>query len=137
EAALAAARARHNDDEAKIRARARAQDNEVDEFKARFAASDPEAIVEYFSLVLDASRYPEEFPKKYRMAFVPESKQLVVEYELPTLDGVPTDKQYRYVKARDAIEHTDRPASWVKTTYGSIVAQTTIRTLHELFEADR
>jgi restriction system protein len=137
EAALAAARAQHDEDVAKIRARAQAQNAEIDGFKARFDASDPAAVVEYFSLVLDTSRYPEDFPKKYRMAFVPESKQLVVEYELPTLDGVPTVKQYRYVKARDAIEHTDRPASWVKATYGSIVAQTTIRTLHELFEADR
>jgi hypothetical protein len=32
------------------------------------------------------------------MAFVPESKQLVVEYQLPGIDVVPTMKQYRYVK---------------------------------------
>jgi len=71
------------------------------------------------------------------MAFVPESKQLVVEYELPSADAIPTDKQYRYVKARDVIEHSDRPASQVKALYASVVAQATIRTLHELFEADR
>jgi len=120
-----------------MQAQADAQDAEIDDFKKRFEASDPAAIVEYFSLVLDASSYPEDFPKKYRMAFVPESRQLVVEYELPILDAVPTDKQYRYVKARDAIEHSDRTTSWVKNVYSSVVAQTTIRTLHELFEGDR
>jgi restriction system protein len=137
EEALTQARASYEADVAKIRAKAETQNREIDEFKASFDGNDPAAIVEYFSLVLDASRYPDEFPKKHRMAFVPESKQLVVEYELPSLDAIPTDKQYRYVKARDATEHSDRPASWIKSTYSSVVAQTAIRTLHELFEADR
>lgn len=137
EASLAKARADHDTEVEQIKTRADSQNREVDEFHARFDASDPEAVVEYFSLVLDISSYPEGFPKQHRMAFVPESKQLVVEYELPPLDVVPTDKVYRYVKARDAIEDTARPASQVKALYASIVAQVTIRTLHELFEADR
>jgi restriction system protein len=138
EEALREAREAHEAEVAKIEERTDADHREVDAFHARFDAGEPEAIVEYFSLVLDASSYPEDFPKKHRMAFVPESKQLVVEYELPTLDeSVPTDKQYRHVRARDAIEHTTRPASQLKALYSSVVAQVTIRTLHELFEADR
>jgi hypothetical protein len=138
EAALGAAYSDYEAKVEKIKARARAQNREVDLFRERFEGGDPAAIVEYFLLVLDASSYPEGFPKQHKIAYVPESKQLVVEYELPRLDGsVPTDKQYRYVKARDAIEHTTRPAAQVKALYGSIVAQITLRTLHELFEADR
>ena len=72
------------------------------------------------------------------MAFVPESKQLVVECELPTVEAsVPTVKQHRYIRARDAIEQSPRPASQVKALYASVVAQIAIRALHELFEADR
>ena len=71
------------------------------------------------------------------MAFVPESKQLVVEYELPPLTVVPQVKQHRYVRASDVIEESPRPATQVKALYSSVVAQTTIRTMHELFEADR
>jgi restriction system protein len=138
EEALRDARAAHEAETAEIKERAEAHDREVDAFHARFDAGEPEAIVEYFSLVLDASSYPEAFPKRHRVAFVPESKQLVVEYELPTVDdGVPTEKQYRYVRVRDAIEHTTRPAAQVKVLYSSVVAQIAIRTLHELFEADR
>jgi len=137
DAALAAARIEYEADVEKIRARVTAQHEEIDEFRESFVVGDPDAIVTYFSLVLDASSYPEDFPKKHKMAFVPESKQLVVEYELPSADAIPTDKQYRYVKARDVIEHSDRPASQVKALYASVVAQATIRTLHELFEADR
>ena len=137
EQALAEARQAHEAAIENVKARAQAQNEEVDEFRARFEADDPAAIVEYFSLVLDHSGYPEGFPTKYRMAFVPESKQLVVEFELPPLTVIPQVKQHRYVRARDVIEESPRPATQVKALYASVVAQTTIRTLHELFEADR
>lgn len=138
EAELAEVRKRYAADVEKMKARAEAQHKEIDELRVRFEGGDPEAVVEYFSLVLDVSSYPEDFPKRHRMAFVPESKQLVVEYQLPTVDEcVPTDRGYRYVKSRDAIEELARPVSQIKALYASIVAQTTLRTLHELFEADR
>src|SRR5581483_4901552 len=137
-AALAKARQDHEAEVERVKAEVAAQHSEVDAFRARFAADSPAAIVEYFSLVLDRSSYPEAFPKQHRMAFVPESKQLVVEYELPTVEAaVPKVKQCRYVRARDAIDESSRPASQVKSLYASLVAQVVLRTLHELFEADR
>jgi len=138
EAELAEARRRYEEDVEKIKARATAKHKEIDEFQLSFEAGEPEAVVEYFSIVLDASSYPDDFPKRHKIAFVPESKQLVVEYELPTAELiVPTDRGYRYVKARDAIDELPRPAAQIKALYMHVVAQTTIRTLHELFEADR
>lgn len=102
-----------------------------------FTNDDPETIASYFSLVLETSPYPQGFPKSHRVAFVPESRQLVVEYDLPKLTIVPTAKAYRYVKSRDAIEETARPATQARTLYAQVVAQTALRTLHELFRADR
>ena len=120
----------------KIRARADAQNREVDDLRARFEAAEPGAIVEYFSLV-GSSSYPPGFPKTYKMAFVPESKQLVVEYELPSMAIVPPTKTFRYVKTRDAMEDSPRAAAQMKRLYSLVVAQTALRSLHELFEADR
>jgi restriction system protein len=71
------------------------------------------------------------------LAYVPESRQLVVEYELPGLDVIPTVKEYRYVKTRDDITSTARPAKEVRDRYIGVVTQVTLRTVHELFEADR
>lgn len=135
--ALGKARAEHQEAVERMKERAAAQHQEVDEFKARFDASEPAAVTEYFSLVLNASHYPEGFPQQYRIAFVPESKQLVVEYQLPSADVVPTTKQYKYVKTRDEIDEVARPAPQVRSLYAHVVAQTTLRTIHELFEADR
>jgi restriction system protein len=114
-----------------------ASNREVDEFRARFEAGESDAIVEYFSRVLDASVYPEGFPQKHRVAFVPESRQLVVKYELPPVSIVPTVRLYRYVRSRDAIEDSARPQAQLRTLYAQAVAQGTLRTIHELFEADR
>ncbi|WP_188316310.1 restriction endonuclease [Solihabitans fulvus] len=110
---------------------------DVDAFASAFSAGEPHAIVEYFTLVLANSDYPAAFPQRYRVAYVPESRQLVVEYELPALDCVPAEREYRYVKSKDEITSVARPLKDIRGLYGSVVAQVTLRTLHEIFEADR
>jgi restriction system protein len=137
EARLQAASSAHEAEVSQVIARTASLNAEVDQFRARFDALEPDAIVEYFSLVLDSSSYPAGFPQHHRIAYVPESKQLVVEYELPTVDIVPTVKQHRYVKARDAVEDSPRPVTQIRSLYSQVIAQTTLRTIHELFEADR
>jgi restriction system protein len=110
---------------------------EIEQFQKDFAAGDPNAIVNYFTLVLEASSYPDDFPQEAKLAYVPESKQLVVEYDFPSFDVIPEDASYKYVKAKDEITSTARPATQRKALYASVTAQITIRTIHELFEADR
>lgn len=119
------------------RDRVAAQHAAIEEFTAAFAAGDPAAIVSYFTLVLESSVYPEGFPEERKLAYVPESRQLVVEYDLPPFAVVPEAGQYKYVKARDEIAQTARAAAPRRALYASVVAQITVRTVHELFEADR
>ncbi len=113
------------------------QHRQVDAFRGAFERGEPQAVIDYFSLVLERSVYPEGFPQEFRAAYVPESKQLVVEYSLPSLSVVPRVKAYRYVKASDSFAETNRPDAQVKGTYVSVLAQLTLRTIHEVFEADR
>jgi restriction system protein len=117
-------------------AEAARQHEEIDAFEADYRRGDLDAVVSYCSMVLDASRYPDEFPQRFRLAYVPESRQVVVEYEMPTVAAVPTVKAYKYVKASDAISETARPQAQIKAIYTSVVAQLVIRTLRELFQAD-
>jgi restriction system protein len=136
-AALAQAQDQHRQRISGLEAETGKQHEEIDQLKARFDANDPQAIVHYFTLVLEASSYPETFPRHFRMAYVPESKQLVVEYELPPLDVVPEVSEYKLIKTRQEISEKSRPAVQRKGLYASIVSQIAVRTLHELFEADR
>lgn len=134
---LTAAHQRYQQKCAKVEAEIRAHNTEVDQFAAAFAASEPTAVIEYFGMVLGNSVYPDDFPQRYRLAYVPDSRQLVVEYHLPTLDVIPAVREYRYVKTRDEISAGARPAKEIKERYANLVAQVTLRTVHELFEADR
>ena len=135
--ALAAARAEWQAAVDAANARARKQHEEIDAFEADYRRGDLDAIVSYCSLVLEASRYPDGFPQEFKFAYVPESRQAVVEYELPTAAVVPAVKAYRYVKTSDTIAESARAQSQIKALYASAVAQLAIRTLYELFRSDK
>jgi restriction system protein len=134
---LAAARAEHEKAVAEVEARLARQHAEVEQFKADFLSGKPTAVMQYFALVLEASQYPPGFPQRFRLAFVPESRQLVAEYELPPYERVPAVAAYSYVKSGDKVNEKLRPARERQQLYKSVVAQVTVRTIHELFEADR
>jgi restriction system protein len=113
------------------------RNQEVDEFEKAYKSGDPVAISAYCSMVLERSEYHDGFPQKFRVAYVPEPKELVVEYELPVKDIVPTIAEYKYIKTRDAIEEKPRKLSDIKELYQDVVAAVCLRTLYELFEADQ
>ena len=113
------------------------QHQQVERIKAALSSGDPEVITSYFDAVLDRSTYPDSFPKQRRIAYVPESKQLVIELGLPSLEVVPNVKEFKYVKSKDLISELSRSATDRKRIYASVVCQLAIRTLHEIFATDR
>jgi restriction system protein len=89
-----------------------ADQKRIAEVRARqsaFMAGDPEAVEWFVDRVLDASSYPRGFPRRYQVAYRPENRDVVVEFELPPQQVVPVIRGYRYVKARDAIDPLPRP----------------------------
>ena len=65
------------------------------------------------------------------------SRELLLAVTIPDPTAVPDVKEYRYVKARDEIVSTALPARECKERYANAVWQVALRTLHEIFEADR
>jgi len=127
----------HEARSAALVADAEQKNEEIDRFRTDVTAGDPDAVVSYFDLILRRSAYPDGFPEHYRLAYVPESNQLVVEYELPTTAAIPAVKAYKFLKTKDEITSTPRPAAQIKALYKNVVAQVALRTLHEVYEADR
>lgn len=113
------------------------RNQEVDEFKEQYDNGEYDAVVAYNSMVLERSEYPDDFPQKFRLAYVPESKELVVEYQLPDKNVVPVIAEHKYVKSKDQITEKARKVTEVKEQYVNIVAAVTLKTLHEIFEADQ
>lgn len=142
EAMKAAATAKALDEHAQRKAAFEAEQQrknaEVDEFEADYRAKDADAVVAYNEMVLTRSEYPElGFPQNFRLAYNSASSELVVEYEMPLPSVIPAEAEYRYVKSRDEIESKARKPADTKKLYQDLVASVSLRTLHELFEADQ
>lgn len=112
-------------------------DEQVDEFADSYRAGSSLAIVSYTEMVLERSEYPEGFPQTFRVAYVPESRQLVIDYDLPGPSIVPIVSEYKYVRARDTIEEKPRKPADIKSRYADVVASVALRTIHEVLEADQ
>ena len=63
------------------------------------------------------------------VAFAAESRELAVEYQLPTVDVIPAVEAYRYDDEREAVGAMQRPASQVKALYTNTIAQLTLLSL--------
>ena len=121
----------------KHEARLVAYNAEVDRFAAAVAGADPAAVVEYFAMVLGNSVYPDDFPQHYRLAFLPGTRQLLVEYHLPPVEVIPAVKEYRYDRVRDDVVAVPRDEAEIRRRYTNLIAQLALRTVHEIVEADR
>lgn len=114
------------------------RDQEVSLLEQEYQAGDPSAVMSYTTMVLERSEYSEGFPQSFRLAYVPESQEMVIEYELPGVDLIPTVVDYKYNKTKDEIEvKTLHKAADIKALYQDMVTAITLRTIHEVLEADQ
>lgn len=113
------------------------RNQQVDELEARYKAGDVATVLTYNKTVLERSQYPKGFPRNFRMAYVPGSKEMVVEYELPTVSIIPGVLEYKYTKSKDEIEPKPRKPAEIKELYQDVIASVALRTIHELLEADQ
>lgn len=110
---------------------------EVDDFEKSYKHKDISAVISYNSMVLEKSQYPEEFPQNFRITYADNSQELVVEYQLPTVDAIFAIKEYKYIKSRDAIDEKLKKQAEIKENYQDIISAICLRTIHEIYEADQ
>ncbi|MBF6325904.1 hypothetical protein [Nocardia cyriacigeorgica] len=135
--ALADARRLHEQSVSLRQQQVRASNNHLDELIAGLQARRADAMDEYVGIVLANSIYPEAFEVSYEHCFDSSEGELQITVLAPHPDMFPTTKAFRYHKARDEVVATKLPAAEVKRRYAAAVAQTALRTAHEVFEADR
>lgn len=131
------ARRRHEAEVDRIRRDHQQHVEQVRALQRGLGEAQPAAVIRYLDLVLEAADYPDDFPHTWTLSFSAHSRVLEVDYELPSVEVVPPVRSYRYVKSTDAITETARPATQVRALYASVIAQTGLRVVHELLEADR
>lgn len=116
---------------------AASQNAELDELINGLAYGVVEAVQEYVGIVAANSVYPELLPVTQTSSFDPSTAELVIRLRIPGPETIPTVKTYRYVKASDEIAPTAATQKDVRERYAGILHNVALRTLHEVFEADR
>ena len=56
-----------------------------------------------------------------------------MEYQLPPVDVIRTERDFRYVRARREIDELPRPPKEIKDLYASVIHQIALRTMWECF----
>ena len=114
-----------------------AQNERLDKLIGELAFDMPAAIAEYVGIVLSNSIYPEVFLVEHDYEFDLATRELTLKALIPPPDPLHTAKEYRYTQSRDEITSMSLPQKELKERFSSAVAQTAVRSLHEIFEADR
>lgn len=130
-------RARY-DQECELRQHEVARENrDLDELIARYRQGEASAVEECCSIVFESSVYPKEFEPHADFTYEQQNRELSISLQLPAPDDLPTTRAFKYVKARDEIDETALPLKEQRERYANLIYSITLRTLHELLEADR
>jgi restriction system protein len=121
----------------KRQAEAAARNQELDKLISNLAFDVESAIHEYIGIVLSNSAYPDAFPVSHDHEFDLSNRELRLTVTVPPPSDVPAVKEYKYVKAKDEITATLLPVKAQRDRYAGAVHQVAVRSLHEIFEADR
>jgi restriction system protein len=132
-AALADAQRRHAEAEAWRRQEIEKTNAEVDTLANGFRAGEPQAIEDYFELVVESSPLPGGLPVDADVAYQPEVRRLLVVRELPNADAIPDVVEYKYVRTRDEIDAKARSPRDVKQRYTGVIAQVALLTMRDVF----
>jgi restriction system protein len=113
-----------------------AQHKIVDAARLSFLQRDSDAVEYFFSEVLSRSAYPLGFPADASLQYVPSTRYLLVDYELPSLAAWPTFGQVRYLPSSRALQEIPVSDIWTRKSYDDALYQICLRVLSELFAHD-
>ena len=99
-----------------------------------FNAGGPDALVDVIQQALATSVYPDGLEGSCAARYIPESREMWTEYELPRKDAIPAVTGYRYVKTKDLIQAEPRKEVEVNKLYEKLIARVALRTLAEAFD---
>lgn len=103
--------------------------------EAAFNSGGPDAAVDVLHAVLSTSPYPDGLNGGSKAALFPESRELLIEYELPRQDVIPAATEYRFIKTTDELRAVPRKDAEIKALYRRLVARVALRALAEVFDA--
>lgn len=109
----------------------------IDTLKEQYLKNETNAIIQYCELVLNYSEYPDYFQKDFEIDYNKDNKILLIEYVLISPSNLPTLTEVKYIAIKKELKEIHLSESQIEKIYDNVIYKITLRTLHELFEADQ
>lgn len=101
--------------------------------EAALLQGDPEALTDAVEAALIEAAYPAGLRDSWRCAFVPETRELLLEVDLPGQSVVPTAASYRYkASTPPAVAVQPRKEAEIKQMYRLLIARLALRAINEV-----
>ena len=108
----------------------------VAEQSAAYKRHEASGVEIYIDAMLACSSYPECFSPSWTLSYQPEGKLLTVDYDMPAPDALPRLKEVKYVVSRDEDTESFITDAQASKMYDSVLYQTALRAIFEVFIAD-
>ena len=106
--------------------------------RSRLAAHSPEEVKEYFTFALNLDSFAldgSEYHLNYNIVYDADTKQLIIDYELPEMDKVSRVKEWKVDKNNDVIPKEMNKSDYLEM-YERVLFDISMRTVGILFESD-
>lgn len=110
--------------------------SKIDRLKLHYLSYDISAILEYCEMVLNNSVLPDIFQKDFQLDYNPDTKILIIEYMLPSIESFPRLKEVKYISSKDEMKESYHNDSYIERLFDTTVYRLILRVLHEEFEVD-
>lgn len=106
-----------------------------DQLAAGVEQRDPDAVAEFVGAVIHALPPLAGLLAGGRALFQPESREVVVEVDLPDVDVIPADRGWRYVATHQRVDALVRPDREKARLYADLISRITLAVMHACFQA--
>lgn len=110
--------------------------DKIEKLKESYFHKNTDAVIQYCEVILNNSKYPDTFLKNFELEYNPENKILIIEYELPSLERFPKVKEVKYIASNNEFKEYYISESQFNKMFDDATYKITLRSLHEIFEAD-
>ena len=108
----------------------------VDRLALAYAEGNTEAAEYLASEALTRSSVPDTFPQGFDLRFEPESRVLVIDYELPNQTALPKFREVKFIANRSELQYVPVTETWKRATYDRVLYQMALRTINRIFSSD-
>jgi len=112
------------------------KNSEVEHFIHCYSNGETDAVVEYYSLVLENIKLPLEYDRQVEIELNSENKMLLIDLLLPTIDDIPNLKKVAFIKTKNEFKETFHTEAYMKKKYDNIIYQIVLQTLNYIFSLD-